>query len=465
MSNEVESSAAEPPASDEATNVAGHRYILINNILCRTETSDGSFRPSDVFVGLDPPPRGTATLGSAAEDNCNHLSVGEFDPTAYVDSISKDCSIFNVFGVMSGGVLVDSESRGFIDFTDDMIFRPPLPPPVEGNDTHNEGSRDGQIRADGVVSLVSSIFPFNGLGTVDTPLPWPRSLPRLRSQRISYRLAAKTVHRMLSRCVGNVKCNKAVLVVLESYRIHRKLHSPQLTFLPNEIPFRFQWHGMTFRVKDGGAPKRFDANGNRTHEYRSPIGRINHMMDGKTGSAYSSFHAFTGLPKMAFRRYRESARRESRHRLENLADGYSRRLEMRIQNIVHPIREEMHIDENIEVVFRRRSGVHLWSAFQRYFTILGVSRCTSCNTPNCNAWYLDNDDKVDYPSALRKLEEDLKYRRTFNLSSSILADSWDWLLAKERGPLTERIRKIIKYARQIDAENKREVINTDKDLR
>ncbi|KAG8342950.1 hypothetical protein ERJ75_000204800 [Trypanosoma vivax] len=440
-------------ASNKRGSAPVNHFLLINGILCRTEAPDASFRPSDVFVGLDPPPRGTTTLGSASVDNQN--SIYQF----HSESVSRDCSIFNTFGVLSGGIIVDPQTLRFMDFTDDMIFQPPTFGDDAENCWHYDNLSYWKIRANAMASLMSTIHPMNAPGTEESPLPWPRSMPRLRCSRVANSLARQSVDRMGARLAVNVVFDPTKLGLVEEFRHHLKLTFPQTTFLPGEIPYRFQHGGRTLRswAENAGhcnntlaVVEIADSNGRRPvdSERAAPV-RIT------STSPFSEFHTFTGLPKMIFRRYREAIKRDLRSGLVKKSLSYAQRIEMRVQNVFHPIRKNLQISDRTAFGKRRKGYKRHWNIFHRYFTLLRAKPCLTCGNPNCNVWHFGADDDVDYVEKVAAFEEAKKIHRSDKVNSAVVSDAWDWFLLNEKEELQQRLGKIVRAIKAIKAQRKK----------
>nr|CCD13801.1 unnamed protein product [Trypanosoma congolense IL3000] len=441
-----------------ADHISGHRYILINNILCRTESPSGSFRPQDVFCGLDPPPRATLALGDVSP-HWSALPKGyNRDLRSRADSVSRDCPIFNVFGVMSGGVLVEHPGCGFLDFTDSKVLNPTVSADDGENEEYYANGDYARIRAEGFLTLFSSIHPYNAEGSTDTPLPWPRALPRMRNINCCCILAKKTSSRIIRRLRSTVQINHLLVEIFERYRHGLKVQVHQATYLPTEIPFRFQCRGMTFRYKNLPL-KSYDPQYLSTHRVRKRPNLTrtnNHKMDDLVGSTYSEFHTFTGLPKMTGKKYTDVVSC-GRYQLGTPPVGFSQRAEMRVQSFVHPLREEMAVDKSVHLSYKSKCAADMWYYFQRYFTILRVVPCTTCNTPDCAAWLFEDDKDVDYLEAVRNAEMNRYDKRTTNTSSSVIADAWDYLYVHERRALAARLGVIVNCVKRYDAETNKRV--------
>lgn len=153
---------------DEKNALAG-RFFLINNILCKSATNEGTFCPQQVFgkVPLEFPPStsdemplnreqsslspvpphtppsssllhapslqssmvsnaGTreesVTEMSSSQDTDPHVHFSTSPTTVPEVLVDPNCFVAHIFGVASGGVLLDSYNRTTVDVTDDAII-------------------------------------------------------------------------------------------------------------------------------------------------------------------------------------------------------------------------------------------------------------------------------------------------------------------------------------------------------
>ncbi|KPI84697.1 hypothetical protein ABL78_6243 [Leptomonas seymouri] len=94
-------------------------FLYINGLLCRTADSTGEFRPCDVFGGVDRVPVCTSfpvpTLVKDGEQSVLPRDAAGTEKGAV--AFESDCPIFNTFGVLTGGVLIDPFNETFADYT------------------------------------------------------------------------------------------------------------------------------------------------------------------------------------------------------------------------------------------------------------------------------------------------------------------------------------------------------------
>ncbi|RNF17288.1 uncharacterized protein Tco025E_04876 [Trypanosoma conorhini] len=395
-----------------------HRFFFLNGILCRTETADASFRPSDIFVGRDPPPRGTATLGDASR------IVDDAAATPASADVDRDCPIFNTFGVLSGGVLLDPNTRRFVDFVDDAVVAPALPQAAESdNVAHHESLAHAKIRAEGVLCLCSSIEPLNVPGTRDTPLSWPRSR-RLAQSADARALARRNVARVLRRCVAEVPVDRAMLTFMEVYRCHLKSKRPTARFMTENIPFRFQYGGRAVLLQRGDDDD--DVGGGGSCGGRPGPG---------AGSRFSEFHTFTGLPKMASGRHEEKV-------TTTPGREFAMRVEMRLQRLVRPRRGDLMIGKRPRRHPEATEFETLWWTFLRYAPLLRVCRSPAPNADGRTEWSLADDHDANYREEVLEFEAARAEGGGPRWSVATISDAWDWLLRHDRGRLLRRLAKL-----------------------
>lgn len=251
------------------------RFIFINNILCKTADDTGSFCPRDVFNSLalvapvrdmpakeqqtgfslpQPPwmcmsgaggtPSHTVHSANTTEGMSNHylhataagagasasataVTMCEEDDDDDDDDVYEtDCHVFNTFGILSGGVLIDLRTRRFVDGSDARRFTPALSScrgtTQDGDDDaeEDEASRSavvrsnlvaygaGQtndIRAESALIFCSSIEPYRHPGTEATPLPPPLH-PQLTTSAAVNQAKRNMMHvmtRLYSPCAPN----------------------------------------------------------------------------------------------------------------------------------------------------------------------------------------------------------------------------------------------------------------------
>lgn len=198
------------------------RFITLNNILCLTATNDGTFCPQHVFgkehgwsravqqrdVKKENESRSCASQGTSLPSS----DVNEC-PTAVETQVDGNCHVLHIFGVASGGVLLDTFGRSATDFTDDAVLYPQLLS-VPFNDAdediaecfdllneedrldfgrssvlkrnikaYTEGEYYDEINAEAHYCLLSSVEPLNFKGSVDTPMQYPVDSRRVSSRR------------------------------------------------------------------------------------------------------------------------------------------------------------------------------------------------------------------------------------------------------------------------------------------
>ncbi|RNF04893.1 hypothetical protein TraAM80_05031 [Trypanosoma rangeli] len=425
-----------------------YRFFFLNSILCRTETADASFRPSDVFVGRDPPPRGTATLGDASR------IVDDATAPTFSADVDRDCPIFNTFGVLSGGVLIDPNTRCFVDFVDDAVVAPAMSQATDDdNVAHYESLAYAKIRAEGAMCLCSSIEPLNAPGTRDTPLSWPRSL-RLAQPVDARVLALRNVYRVLRRCVAGAPVDRETLTFLEVYRCHLKSKRPTARFMTENIPFRFQHGGRAVLLQhhndgddDGGEEEgereceeveandktRKSGNGGGGSGSRRSSSEGRPIPTG--GSPFSEFHTFTGLPKMASVKHEEKVVTTPGHE-------YAMRLEMRLQRLVRPQRDNLSIGKRPRCHPEATEFQTLWWTFLRYVPLIRVCPSPAPNAEGRTEWYLADDSDVKYRNEVLEFEAARAGGGGPRWSITAIADAWDWLLRHDRERLLRRLARL-----------------------
>lgn len=110
-------SPARHESEDEVRNTGV--YVYINGLLCRTADNTGCFCPSDVFGGVDRCPVSASLPVPSFKDDDNRrilLRAAE-DSGATAMTCESDCPIFNTFGVLTGGVLINPFDGTFADYT------------------------------------------------------------------------------------------------------------------------------------------------------------------------------------------------------------------------------------------------------------------------------------------------------------------------------------------------------------
>ncbi|ORC91668.1 uncharacterized protein TM35_000052640 [Trypanosoma theileri] len=457
----------------------------MNDILCRSETADASFRPSDVFVGLDPPPVRTPLLGEVAS-NHNYIhsanSIAAATTTNTNDNnnnnndnaipigVDRDCPIFNTFGVLSGGVLVDPISQKFVDFVDDIIFSPTISQKEKENENevHYQTLKFSKIQAEGVLFLCSSIEPFNASGTQRTPLCWPRS--HLMNSNDAGSLAQRNIQYILSHSVSEMSLKQEDLFTVEFFRCHMKCLRPQMTFMTESTPFRVQYGGKIFPPEETDNSNNNNNNNTAatTSPTTTPIDTTTNTVSFTTvegeGSPYSEFHCFTGLPKMAYRKHEEKICRIP-------GKKYAQRLELRLQNLLRPFRGDFYVANRPERTRFATAHKRAWWIFLRYFEFLRVYSLPTPDVSGRTIWQLPaNDDNTSgnhhssnnngnsgsggmgYMDSLRSFETARLNGQTAKVNMYATADAWDWLLRNDRDRLMRRIRRLQYGLRKIEAE-------------
>lgn len=106
-----------PPPNEDAQQTGV--YVLLNGLLCRTADKTGRFSPSDVFAGVshDPARASLPVPSLASEKDQNSFLRDAADTATTARGFDVDCPIFNTFGVMTGGVLINPFDDTFVDYT------------------------------------------------------------------------------------------------------------------------------------------------------------------------------------------------------------------------------------------------------------------------------------------------------------------------------------------------------------
>ncbi|KAG5475833.1 hypothetical protein CUR178_03546 [Leishmania enriettii] len=110
-------SASSPVGSIDASGV----FLFLNGLVCRTADASGRFRPADVFSGVD---REAATAAPAVPSASAHSHVPASSAEETKPTVDSDCPLFNCFGVLSGGVIIDPIDESFVEFTDSSVYTP-----------------------------------------------------------------------------------------------------------------------------------------------------------------------------------------------------------------------------------------------------------------------------------------------------------------------------------------------------
>ncbi|KAG5475314.1 hypothetical protein LSCM1_03427 [Leishmania martiniquensis] len=95
-------------------------FLLLNGLVCRTADASGRFRPADIFSGVD---REAATADPEMPSTSIHFHLPISSEEAKF-SVDSDCPLFNCFGVLSGGVIIDPIDESFVEFTDSAVYTP-----------------------------------------------------------------------------------------------------------------------------------------------------------------------------------------------------------------------------------------------------------------------------------------------------------------------------------------------------
>jgi hypothetical protein len=94
-------------------------FVYLNGLLCRTADMKGRFCPGDVFGGVDHAPARVGLPLPTPRNDTEQRSLLRSAAGTERDTkgFESDCPIFNTFGVLSGGVLIDPFDETFVDYT------------------------------------------------------------------------------------------------------------------------------------------------------------------------------------------------------------------------------------------------------------------------------------------------------------------------------------------------------------
>ncbi|GET89729.1 hypothetical protein, conserved [Leishmania tarentolae] len=334
----VESASRLPscaPASRSPRNVDEPGvFLLLNGFVCRTADSSGRFCPVDLFSGVH---REAATAFPTIPSANGHRSLcnGSAEETRL--SIDSDCPLFNCFGVLSGGVIIDPINSSFVEFTDSAVYTPSTVLAHVGttHETHDDLARctlqqaNEQAFRTGETHMIRPECPLT-LCTSELPLPpWscdepaksfkcrPSSLsaagssgPTVTSARHAAQMGMENVAKWLSRLPPSSDDNQrtpkrqawtAVWADAEEFRLSLRAHndvraSEASLYLPPRIPFPLSFRGQPISLTEEGEKLSAPSQQQQQHPQASSTAAV--PSDGVRCTA-ASFTCYTGVPRFA----------------------------------------------------------------------------------------------------------------------------------------------------------------------
>lgn len=190
------------------------RFILLNNILCKTAGDDGAFCPSQIFGHI---------TAETSKDDLGAAKQSEVSPSTTADNSTEEphaapvvigdpnSFVVHIFGMVSNSVLLDTSTRTAIDASDEKVYVPSFSlkesvaeiPSIDSvqvpekrkkkrcsrkvlsscvslsnlNFYKGVKTRFNKIMAEAHYTLCSTAQPLHFMGTTATPLIYPRALP------------------------------------------------------------------------------------------------------------------------------------------------------------------------------------------------------------------------------------------------------------------------------------------------
>eukprot|EP00796_Vickermania_ingenoplastis_P008725 gene8725-6131_t len=263
------------------SDVAG-RFILINNILCKTACGDGAFCPRQVFGCSHPSMvvpehlrmKNTLRLSrSVLDESAQHPASEEMEVCDMCIPEEKqplevlaDCNsvVLHSFGIASGGAEYQKEEAN-----DALGLKEVFPEnwarfgrstiPQRNLDCYKEGRVLDEIVAEGHVTLLSSTEPWNFKGTTMAPLAYPQGVKRCdyatkdtedSTKGILWQLQYMKRRNVLDHLGARTKHWKSWIAELEKCRMFFKVPFPQSLYLWNSFRnFDAQFNGARARVR------------------------------------------------------------------------------------------------------------------------------------------------------------------------------------------------------------------------
>lgn len=310
-------------------------FLLLNGFVCRTADASGRFRPAEVFAGVH---REAATAPPTMPSANAHFSLSAGSAEETRRSIDSDCPLFNCFGVLSGGVIIDPIDGSFMEFTDAAVYTPStVAAQVDtGNDTQDDLARCTLQQANehafrtGATHLIRPECPLI-LCTSELPLP-PRSSdrplnrfkcrssplsaagstgPTVTSARHAAQMGMENVEKWLNQLAPHPghrpqsprrQAWTTVWADAEEFRLSMRAHSDVRAseaslYLPPRIPFPLRFRGQPISLIEEGANESPAAS-----QQQQPDREANSATavppDGVRCAA-ASFTCYTGVPRFA----------------------------------------------------------------------------------------------------------------------------------------------------------------------
>lgn len=312
-------------------------FLLLNGFVCRTADASGRFRPVDVFSGVH---REAATAPPTMPSANAHFSFSAGSAEETRRSIDSDCPLFNCFGVLSGGVIIDPIAASFVEFTDAAVYTPrTVASQVDtGNDTEDDLARGTLQQANehafrtGEAHLIRPEYPLT-LCTSELPLP-PRSSdpplkrskyrsspfstagstgPTVTSARHAAQMGMENVEKWLNRlapCPGHRPQSPrreawtTVWADAEEFRLSMRAHSDVRAseaslYLPPRIPFPLRFRGQPISLIEEGANASPAASQQQQQQPDREANSATAVPPDGERCAAASFTCYTGVPRFA----------------------------------------------------------------------------------------------------------------------------------------------------------------------
>ncbi|KAG5501432.1 hypothetical protein JKF63_03245 [Porcisia hertigi] len=490
-------------------------FLLLNGLVCRTADASGRFRPSDIFAGVSREAEMPAPALPLANTRCGAPPGSPEDAKPSVDS---DCPIFNCFGVLSGGVIIDSVNELLVDFTDSVVYTPQI------LTAHVDAARRDLQQANelafrnGETQLIRPEYPLT-LCSSEVPLPPRCSDPQLRrlhhcsnssnamastapavtSLRHAAQVGMENVKRWSCQLAphpdlsGQAPRNKAWMALwtdAEELRLSIRVcndvrASRAIMYLPPRVPLPLRFRGQPISlpecVKNNSPADKNDPQPDRE------AGSLSAVPPDGVRCAVSSFTCYTGVPRFATSM--DTAPRS------DSADFASCMAVTRLRKRLRPHTETASLsghwtssdgdeEEKFLVPLTGTTPRHAaFTLFLMYFNHLGIlcngervtgetaaSSCVEGHNGRATTWGLCSANQYDVHAEVerkRRVTKELKENSGRNFPGGTrwsttprnrdrVAGAWAALLLSSRTALLERITVLNRYLHKLQEERQQQ---------
>lgn len=467
------------------------RFLLLNRILCQSADDDGAFRPSDIFTGTTVNAVVTTPLSKPVAQVVRNgslpVSTEEILP-ALADLSAKvadvDCPIFNTFGVLSGGIMIDPWNATFVDFTDPEVFQPSILASSDSlaerqtgvevrkgvvqtgqvdesrvttsNSRYYQQGLFGSIKPEAAITLCASVHPL-GCGGAQRTTYTDEEVTRAsrRSRQAARQASARLCKDMLSACAFPEAAwrNKGTFAKFlaqwdqsQRYRLRSWSTSPAQTAIPPVIPYKFQLGGKILSERKSNDTEK----GSSTSICPSPA---------------SFFYCFTGKPSWSSE-YREGIRRD-------VSMGRQGRSNLQVTRHIFTPANKHAEDATLDDLFFSDAFLHptqlgshwyqAWWVFSTYYHNLGIR-----TSHNRERFTMVSDDQYCVAASIeeRVQQERLKEQGSSDgapldtTKRSEKSAAWCYLLLHDKETLLRRLYSVQVYLHNYNAERRKKVTFT-----